>query len=78
MRKLHSSKFPEKEADKENSEEMTTNKATGQPRKKNFLEKRMFADYGQNKDPVEDWDDDFESSNPVAKKEEAEVKPAKK
>lgn len=36
----------------------------------------MFGDYGQNKDPVDDWDDDFESSNP-AKKEE-EVKPQNK
>jgi hypothetical protein len=65
LKKLHDSKFPKKESDKENSEDLTVNKATGQARKKNFLEKRMFGDYGQNKDPVDEWDDDFENSNPA-------------
>lgn len=60
MRKLHQSVYPPDiaAADKENStsnqnkainaeeDETTVNKATGQPRKKNFLEKRMFGDYG--------------------------------
>jgi hypothetical protein len=62
---------PEKEANKENGDDMTLNKATGQPRKKNFLEKRMFADYGQN-EKADDWDDDFESSNPVAESKKTE------
>jgi len=84
LKKLHDSKFPKKESDKENSEDLTVNKATGQARKKNFLEKRMFGDYGQNKDPVDEWDDDFENSNPaqskkeVAKKEPEKNEPPKK
>lgn len=79
LKKLHARVYPEVEANKENSaEDMTVNKATGQPRKKNFLEKRMFGDYGQNKeDDANEWDDDFESSNPAPKAEKKEV-PKKK